>query len=95
MERPAFTRMNLSDVKMIMVIMHVLKEEVLCQVVMGWIPILECMLLLPEDPAPRALTQCQGTLEHGCQGPGHMPSQCLMIRQFRLTSGEILPARGY
>jgi hypothetical protein len=33
MERPAFTRMNLSDVRMIMAIMRVLVKELLCQTV--------------------------------------------------------------
>jgi hypothetical protein len=44
MEKPAFTRENLSDVRVIMVIMHVLEEELLCQVVTGWIHVLECLL---------------------------------------------------
>jgi hypothetical protein len=32
MEKPTFTRVNLSDVRVIMTIMHVLMEELLCQV---------------------------------------------------------------
>jgi hypothetical protein len=44
MEKPAFTRVNLSDIRVIMVIMHVLMEELLCQVVMGQIPVLKCQL---------------------------------------------------
>jgi hypothetical protein len=35
---------DLSDVRVIMMIMHVLVEELLCQVVMGQIPVLECLL---------------------------------------------------
>jgi hypothetical protein len=35
MGKLAFTRMNLSDVKVIMAILRVLVEELLCQVVMG------------------------------------------------------------
>jgi hypothetical protein len=44
MENPAFTEASLSDVKVIMTIMHVLMEELLCQAVTGRIPILECLL---------------------------------------------------
>jgi hypothetical protein len=44
MEKLAFTRVNLSDVRVIMVIMRVLVEELLCQTVMGCIPVLECLL---------------------------------------------------
>jgi hypothetical protein len=32
MEKPTFTRVNLSNVRVIMTIMHVLMEELLCQV---------------------------------------------------------------
>jgi hypothetical protein len=42
-EKPAFTRVGLSDVRLIMVIMRVL-VELLCQAVIGQIPILECLL---------------------------------------------------
>jgi hypothetical protein len=35
---------DLSDVRVIMMIMHVLVEELLCQVVMGQILVLECLL---------------------------------------------------
>jgi hypothetical protein len=35
MEKPAFTRVNLSDVRVIMMIMCVLVEELLCQAVTG------------------------------------------------------------
>jgi hypothetical protein len=38
MEKPAFTRACLSDVKVIMVIMHVPLVELLCQAVVGQIP---------------------------------------------------------
>jgi uncharacterized membrane protein len=34
MEKPAFTKVNLSNVVMIMTIMHVLMEELVCQAVM-------------------------------------------------------------
>jgi hypothetical protein len=44
MEKSAFTRMNLSDVRMIIAIMHVLVKELLCQAVNGWILVLECLL---------------------------------------------------
>jgi hypothetical protein len=37
MEKPAFTRTNLSDVRVIMTIMRILGKELLCQVTMGWI----------------------------------------------------------
>jgi hypothetical protein len=42
MEKSAFTRANLFDVRVIMTIIHVLMEELLCQAVMGWILVLEC-----------------------------------------------------
>jgi hypothetical protein len=35
MEKPAFTRVNLSDVRVIMMIMCVLVEKLLCQAVTG------------------------------------------------------------
>jgi hypothetical protein len=41
MEKPAFTRMNLSDVRVIMPIMCILVDELLRQVVMGWALVLE------------------------------------------------------
>jgi hypothetical protein len=44
MEKPAFTRANLSDVKMIMVIICVLIDELLCQAVTEQISVLECLL---------------------------------------------------
>jgi hypothetical protein len=44
-KKAIFTRANLSDVRVIITIMHVLVEELLCQAVMGWIPILKCLLL--------------------------------------------------
>jgi hypothetical protein len=44
MENPTFIGVSLSDVKVIMVIMRVLMEELPCQAVMGHIPILECLL---------------------------------------------------
>jgi hypothetical protein len=43
-EKPAFTGVNLSDVRVIITIMCVLVEKLLCQIVMGRIPILECLL---------------------------------------------------
>jgi hypothetical protein len=43
-EEAHFTRANLSDVRMIMTIMHVLVEELLCQTMMGQIPVFECLL---------------------------------------------------
>jgi hypothetical protein len=45
MENPAFTEMSLSDGKVIMAIMHVLSLDLLCQAVMGRVPVLECLLL--------------------------------------------------
>jgi hypothetical protein len=45
MEKPTFTRANLSDVRMIIAIMRVLMVDLLCQAVTGRIPTLECMLL--------------------------------------------------
>jgi hypothetical protein len=44
MAKPTFTRMNLSNVRMIMAIMRVLVEELLCQAVMGQILVLNCPL---------------------------------------------------
>jgi hypothetical protein len=44
MVKPAFIWADLSDVKVIMAIMRVLVEELLCQTVMGWTPILEYLL---------------------------------------------------
>jgi hypothetical protein len=43
MEKP-FTRVNLSDISMIMETIHVLMEELLCHAVMGHILVLECLL---------------------------------------------------
>jgi hypothetical protein len=44
MEKSAFTRARLSNVRVIMVIMRVLMVELLCQAAMGWIPILKYLL---------------------------------------------------
>jgi hypothetical protein len=44
MEKPTFTRMNLSGVRVIMMIIHELVGELLCQVVKGRILELECPL---------------------------------------------------
>jgi hypothetical protein len=44
MEKHTFKRMNLSDVRVIMMIMRVLVKDVLCQALMRWIPVLELPL---------------------------------------------------
>jgi hypothetical protein len=44
MEKPAFTRTNLSDVRVIMVIMRVPVVELLCQAETGWISVLKYLL---------------------------------------------------
>jgi hypothetical protein len=44
MENSAFIGTSLSNVRVIMAIMHVLAVELLYQAVMGRVPILECML---------------------------------------------------
>jgi hypothetical protein len=44
MEKPAFTEVSLSDVRVIMMIMHVPMEELLCQATMGWVPLLKYLL---------------------------------------------------
>jgi hypothetical protein len=45
MERLTFTRACLSDISVIMTIMHVPLVELLCQATMGWIHALEYLLL--------------------------------------------------
>jgi hypothetical protein len=44
MEKPAFTKANLFNVRVVMTIMHVLMEEFLCQAMTGHIPVPECLL---------------------------------------------------
>jgi hypothetical protein len=44
MEKPTVTRACLSGVRVIMLIMHVLVVELLCHAVMGWVPVLKCLL---------------------------------------------------
>jgi hypothetical protein len=44
MDNSTFLGASLSDVKVIMTIMHILIVKLLCQMVMGWIPVLECPL---------------------------------------------------
>jgi hypothetical protein len=44
MKKPSFTRVNLSDVRIIIAIMHVPVVELLCQATMGRIPILKYLL---------------------------------------------------
>jgi hypothetical protein len=44
MEKPAFTRESLSDVRVIMVIMCVLVEDLICQVVTGRISVLKYLM---------------------------------------------------
>jgi hypothetical protein len=43
-ENPAFTRACLSSARVIMVIMRVPVVELLCQMVMGWLPVLKYLL---------------------------------------------------
>jgi hypothetical protein len=43
MEKPTFARACLSNIRAIMVIMHVPLVEQLCQTVMGWIQVFECL----------------------------------------------------
>jgi hypothetical protein len=45
MENPNLIEASLSNVSVSMSIMRVLVVELLCQVVMGQIPVLECLLL--------------------------------------------------
>jgi hypothetical protein len=45
MEKSAFPRVNLSDVRVIMATMRVFMVKSLCQSVMGWVLVLECLLL--------------------------------------------------
>jgi hypothetical protein len=44
MKNPTFIGASLSDVRAIMVIMCVLVVELLCQMMMGRVPVLECLL---------------------------------------------------
>jgi hypothetical protein len=44
MGKTTFIRMNLSDVRMIMEIIHVLVEELLCQTMTEQIPVVESLL---------------------------------------------------
>jgi hypothetical protein len=44
MEKPAFMRTNFYDVRVIMVIMRVIVEEILCQAMMEQISVLEWQL---------------------------------------------------
>jgi hypothetical protein len=44
MEKPTYTRTNLSSARVIMTIIYVLVGELLCQTVMERIPVLECPL---------------------------------------------------
>jgi hypothetical protein len=44
MEKPAFTRVSLSNVRVIMMIMCVPVVELICQAVMKWIPVLKYLL---------------------------------------------------
>jgi hypothetical protein len=47
MEKPAFTRANSSDIRFIMVIMHVPMVELLCQAMKGRIPIIKYLISGP------------------------------------------------
>jgi hypothetical protein len=44
MDNSALIGVSLSDVRVIMTILHVLEVKFLCQVATGWIPTLECLL---------------------------------------------------
>jgi hypothetical protein len=44
MEKVVFTRACLSSVRVVMVIMRIPLVELLCQMMMGWIPALEYLL---------------------------------------------------
>jgi hypothetical protein len=49
------------------------------------------MVLLPEDPAPVALTQYSKVPEHDCRGPGCVPSQ-VMRWSYHMQAGIKNPA---
>jgi hypothetical protein len=96
--------MNLSDVRVIMTIMHILVEELLCQAVTGQILLLEsllsgacgCLRLCPFKPDIKCRcfqrTRLQGNLP-GTREPQAWP---LGARVYAgLTGGKILPTRGY
>jgi hypothetical protein len=44
MENTTLIGVSLSDVRVIMAIMRVLVVKLLCQAVMGWVLVLECLL---------------------------------------------------
>jgi hypothetical protein len=58
MENPASYRSILSDVRVIMAIMRVLVVDLPCQVVTGWVPALECLLLGACGHLPLHLVLC-------------------------------------
>jgi hypothetical protein len=58
MENPALIGVNLSDVRVIMPIIRVLMTELLCQMVMGQIPILECLSLARLGAYSYVLSSC-------------------------------------
>jgi hypothetical protein len=75
MEKSVFTRVCLSDVRVIMVIMLVPMVERLCEVVMGWILALKC-LLLGRVGAYDHVPSCQEFNAAVSRGPGSSdPSQ--------------------
>jgi hypothetical protein len=50
---------------------------------------------LLEDSASAALPDTEKALEHGCQGPGYVPSRVVRRRYSGRTGDEILPIRGH
>jgi hypothetical protein len=106
MENPAFTRVSLSDVRVIMTIMHVAVEELLHQAATGWIPVLKYLLsgacghLWPCPVMPdikcRSFpkTRLQWCLP-GIESPLHLPSRGGGMRLTGPIGGEILLTRGH
>jgi hypothetical protein len=74
MEKLTFTKANLSNVRVIMVIMHVPLEELLYQAVVGWIPVLECLLSAAHGPYGYVLS-CWRPAGCDCQGPRYVLSR--------------------
>jgi hypothetical protein len=109
MKKPSFTRVNLSDVRIIIAIMHVPVVELLCQATTGRIPILKYLLsgvcgrMWPYHVMPGIRYHCfpRNQLQWCLPGtksprePGCVHNRGGGMRQTGLTGGEIQPAHGY
>jgi hypothetical protein len=110
MKKLAFIRKNLSNVRVIIVIMRVPVEELRCQAVIGWTLVLKHLLsnacghvlsckalkvAASWGPDSSDFTRYWKSPRHYCQEPGYVPSRITRRIYIGQTSAKILSVCGY